>query len=162
MKRFRKQHSKNCPEKRNLAMITNGKDHTYCLRSLDRFSCGIILCCVAAIALAGCPEYKYAPPWRICPSGATDPGTPQGSCEWTGPKSCEGCEVKLVVFGKYYPCREGGENGTVVDGKNCSGENPLKCTGVGYNSDVDCDHYSWDEDTCVSRGCHYQYSGTLD
>ena len=164
MKRFRNQHSKNCPEKRNLAMITNGKDHTYCLRSLDRFSCGIILCCVAAIALAGCPDddnskyYHYAPPETECDDGPTDPGTPKGYCKYEGNK-CGGCALARTSYGFAYPCRRvvsEGEIGEIVDAENCSGENPRACTVKVYVArELDCDSYSWSKDVCQSRGCKF-------
>ncbi len=128
---------------------------------MKKFSCGIILCCVAAIALAGCPEYQYAPPPWYCESGGAEPDVPEGNCEWTGTR-CEGCDVKLFVYGKYYPCRKGGENGAVVDKSNCSGENPLRCSIRSYISDVDCEHYSWSEAACEARNCKYKPGGTID
>ncbi len=156
-KKFRNQHSKNCPAIQNRAMITNGKDHTSCLRSLDRFSCGIILCCVAATALLGCPhDYEYAGPKHICDSGTELPDTPEGHCEWEG-KRCGGCSFQAYAYGWYYPCREV-DTHMVVDDEKCEDENlsnPMRCKAAIYIAqEQDCKRYT--EEACGTRGCKYE------
>ncbi len=144
---------------------------------MKKFSCGIILCCVAAIALAGCPnanDYMWVGP-RSCRDGEEVPtagqakvNPPKVKCKWMGPNDCDGCNrFKALSYGQGYECRElkNGVIGDIADSSYCrreDGDQPSYCVLYWYKSPVKCKEFSYKQSVCESRGCKYKYTGTLD